>query len=107
MPQSTMLELDIDTSRQTPMIRDDLIRDVCSHDHGAIRALVRHAFGRTDEADLIERLRGDGDVLVELVAATDTAIQGHVLYSRLAIERGGGRIEAAALAPVAVLPAFQ
>ena len=55
----------------------------------------------------MEQLRADGDVLVELVAAGDTAIHGHILYSPLAIERGGAAIRAAALAPVAVLPGFQ
>jgi putative acetyltransferase len=44
---------------------------------------------------------------VELVEAADIAIQGHILYSRLTIERGDAAIRAAALAPVAVLPAFQ
>jgi putative acetyltransferase len=84
-----------------------MIRDATSGDHAAIRAVLRHAFPANEEADLVEQLRADGDVLVELVAASDTAIQGHVLYSPLAIERDGVAIRAAALAPVAVLPAFQ
>lgn len=84
-----------------------MIRDAIPRDYPAIRAVVRHAFDRTDEADLVERLRADGDVLVELVEATDIALQGHILYSRLIIERDDETIEAAALAPVSVLPAFQ
>jgi putative acetyltransferase len=84
-----------------------MIRDATPSDLPAIRAIVRHAFGQADEADLVERLRADGDVLAELVAGDDTALQGHILYSRLAIERGGAALQAAALAPVAVLPAFQ
>jgi putative acetyltransferase len=84
-----------------------VIRDAASSDYAAIRALLRHAFPADEEADLVEQLRADGDVLVELVAASDIAIQGHIFYSPLAIERDGAVINAAALAPVAVLPAFQ
>ncbi|HJS80797.1 MAG TPA: N-acetyltransferase [Vitreimonas sp.] len=83
------------------------IRDATPSDHAAIRAMLRHAFAANEEAELVEHLRADGDVLVELVEASETAIQGHILYSSLAIERGGETIKAAALAPVAVLPAFQ
>jgi putative acetyltransferase len=84
-----------------------MIRDATPSDYPAIRALVRHAFGQTDEADLVEQLRADGDALLELVAANDIALQGHILYSPLKIERDGETIDAAALAPVSVLPAFQ
>lgn len=41
--------------------------------------MIGHAFGGNEEADLVEQLRADGDVLVELVAAADIAIQGHIL----------------------------
>jgi putative acetyltransferase len=84
-----------------------MIRAATEKDYPAIRAILRHAFGGDDEANLVERLRADGDVLVELVAASDIALQGHILYSPLKIARDGGTIEAAALAPVSVLPAFQ
>jgi putative acetyltransferase len=84
-----------------------VIRDAGPRDFPAIRAVTRHAFGRADEANLVEKLRSDGDVLFELVAATDIALEGHVLYSRLPIERGSETLQAAALAPVSVLPAFQ
>ncbi len=84
-----------------------MIRDATPSDHAAIRAVLRHAFPADEEAKLVEQLRADGDALMELVAATDTAIQGHILYSPLEIERDGVTVRAAALAPVAVLPAFQ
>ena len=83
------------------------IRAATPQDFAAIRAVVRHTFDRVDEADLVERLRADGDVLLELVAATDIALRGHILFSRLAIVRDGETLAAAALAPVSVLPAFQ
>jgi putative acetyltransferase len=84
-----------------------MIRNATASDFPAIRQVVRHAFGQDDEANLVEQLRADGDALVELVAASDIAIQGHILYSPLAIECGGETLRAAALAPVSVLPAFQ
>ena len=83
------------------------IRDATASDHAAIRQVVRHAFVQDDEANLVEQLRADGDALVELVAASDIAILGHILYSPLAIVRGGKTLRAAALAPVSMLPAFQ
>lgn len=84
-----------------------MIRPAIPRDYPAIRQIIRHAFGQDDEANLVEQLRADGDALVELVAATDIALQGHILYSPLAIERDGETLAAAALAPVSVLPAFQ
>ena len=84
-----------------------MIRDAKASDYAAIRQIVRHAFAQDDEANLVEQLRADGDALVELVAASDIAIQGHILYSPLAIVRDGQTLRAAALAPVSVLPAFQ
>jgi putative acetyltransferase len=76
-------------------------------DYPAIRQILRHAFAQDDEANLVEQLRADGDALIELVEASDIALQGHILYSPLAIERDGETLRAAALAPVAVLLAFQ
>ena len=84
-----------------------MIRPAEPRDFPAIRAIIRHAFGAGDEANLVEDLRAAGDVVCEFVAASDIALQGHILYSRLAIEGAGETIAAAALAPVAVLPAFQ
>lgn len=84
-----------------------MIRDALPSDYPAIRAVVRHAFGQTYEADLIDDLRADGDALFELVAGDETAIWGHIVYSPLPIERAGETVAAAALGPVSVLPAFQ
>lgn len=84
-----------------------MIRDATPADYAAIRQIVRHAFGQDDEADLVEQLRADGEVLVELRAGDDAGLYGHILYSPLKIERAGEVLAAAALAPLAVLPAFQ
>ena len=84
-----------------------MIRPATRRDFSAIRAVIRHAFNGDGEANLVEDLRDAGEVVCEFVAASDIALQGCILYSRLAIERSGATIRAAALAPVAVLPAFQ
>lgn len=84
-----------------------MIRPATRRDFPAIRAIIRHAFDRAVEANLIEDLRDAGEVVCEFVAASEIALQGHILYSPLAIERPGPTIKAAALGPVAVAPAFQ
>lgn len=74
-----------------------------------IRDIVAHAFGQRAEADLVDRLRSDDEVLVSLVAVAEGGERvGHVLFSRLRIEGvKGGVTEAAALAPLAVRPERQ
>lgn len=78
-------------------------------DEEAIRDVVVQAFPTTDEASLVAELRADGDLLLEWVAEHEGRIVGMIQYSLLILERDGitedGR--AAALAPVAVLPAHQ
>ena len=92
------------------------IRDEAPDDVVAIGDVNVKAFGRPDEARLIERLRDNGAVTLSLVAAVDDRVVGHILYSpvRLASERhalhGSSDLHAlhgAGLGPMAVLPAFQ
>src|SRR6266404_5718305 len=72
-----------------------------------IHAINEAAFGCRDEADLVDRLRTEGVVLVSLVAEIPERIVGHILFSRMSIETSGGPVSAAALAPMAVLPEHQ
>jgi putative acetyltransferase len=72
---------------------------------GAIHGVVSAAFGRPDEAELVRRLRDDGDVVLELAAFEGEAILGHILFSALTVDPATLRI--AALAPVSVVPARQ
>ncbi|MGE4013426.1 MAG: GNAT family N-acetyltransferase, partial [Alphaproteobacteria bacterium] len=84
-----------------------LIRPERADDRAAIATLVATAFGRPDEAHLIDRLRTDGDALTSLVATASPDLAGHILFSRLDIAADHGTIAAASLAPLAVLPAWQ
>jgi putative acetyltransferase len=76
-------------------------------DRSAIRSIHEAAFGRPDEAGLIDILRAEGAVLASLVAEREGRIVGHLLFSRMWIETSTGEVSAAALAPVAVEPEHQ
>lgn len=78
-----------------------------AEDHGAIRAVNEAAFGRPDEADLVDQLRKEGAVLASFVAESDSEIVGHILFSRMLIDTESGLVPAAALAPLAVVPGHQ
>jgi len=74
------------------------IRDELAGDRVQIRIVNEAAFGRADEADLIDNLRAEGAILL---------IVGHILFSRMSIETEGGSVAAVSLAPMAVLPGHQ
>ena len=77
-------------------------------ERSVIRAINEAAFGGPDEADLVDKLRSDGHVLISLVAEHDAGLVGHVLFSRMWIRnQAGALVSAVALAPVAVLPEHQ
>ncbi len=65
-------------------------------DRAAIRLLVVAAFPTRAEADLVDRLRADGEVVYSLVATDDAAVVGHVLFSPMTAP-----FRALGLAPVA------
>jgi putative acetyltransferase len=76
-------------------------------DADAIRRVVDRAFGRTDEAGLVEALRDEEALAVSLVAEVAAAVVGHVAFSPVVITDDGADIEALCLAPLAVLPSHQ
>jgi len=84
-----------------------MVRSEGPQDIAAIREVNEQAFGRPDEADLVDRLRSERDVLGSFVATLYDQIVGHILFSRMSIETASTPVPAAALAPVAVLPQHQ
>lgn len=76
-------------------------------DASAIQAVNEAAFGASDEANLVDALRREGFVLLSLVAEAEGRIVGHVLFSRMWIAGATGRLDAVALAPIAVVPERQ
>jgi len=81
-----------------------MIRFARATDHAPIAEVNALAFGRPDEARLVQRLRDGGDMLFELVAETEGEVAGHILFSRLWADRAE---LLAALAPTAVRPQLQ
>ena len=75
----------------------------------AIRRVNEAAFGRPDEADLVDRLRSADADLLSLVGVVDGSVVAHVLFTtvNIAVDEGGRSIAGASLGPVAVLPEFQ
>ena len=85
-----------------PIIRPETPEDIDS-----IRHVNEQAFGQEGEAKLVEKLRNSGVLMVSLVAVQDGQIVGHIAFSPVAVESGLSSFEAIALAPMAVLPAYQ
>jgi putative acetyltransferase len=83
------------------------IRPETPDDIAAVREVNRLAFGREDEGVLVDALRDGGHGVASLVAEDAGHVVGHIFFSRLPIEAAGKTIEAAALAPMAVLPGRQ
>src|SRR5262245_13644755 len=84
-----------------------LIRQETDADHEAIGQVNRLAFGQDAEARLVDALREGGYVRVSLVAEQADQIVGHILFTELPIIAEARTIPALALAPMAILPAFQ
>jgi putative acetyltransferase len=65
------------------------------------------AFGRRLEADIVDKLRESGNLLLSFVAETDGIVVGAVAFSPARITLPSRTFEALACGPVAVLPEFQ
>ena len=76
-----------------------VIRNEGPMDRAGVRAIIEAVFARRDEADLVDRLREDGDCAISLVAVEGGEIVGHVLFSPISAP-----FRALGLAPVAVAP---
>jgi putative acetyltransferase len=83
------------------------IRDEQFGDQREVWQVNEAAFGHSDEADLVDRLRDEGVVLLSLVAELRGQIVGHILFSRMSIETAQGTLPAVSLAPMAVLGSHQ
>lgn len=84
------------------VVGPDFTRNAKPEDHDEIDALLNAAFGRPNEAELVHRLRADGDIWWEAVKPWGGWIAGYASLSRMQAPKGW-----ACLAPVAVLPEFQ
>ena len=83
------------------------IRPETQEDETPIHYVNQEAFGRNQEADLVNKLRKRGVLTVSLVAVQKTAVVGHIAFSPVEITSEKSSFEALTLAPVAILPAHQ
>lgn len=86
-----------------------------SDPHDGIRKVHEQAFGRKDEADLVDTLLSSDALISDLsiIAILDGRVVGHILYTRVDIVNDQDASNsskgnyAIALAPLAILPEFQ
>jgi len=83
------------------------IREQQPHDEKSIRVVNQRAFGQTQEADIVDKLRQNCKDLLSLVATKHNQIVGHILFSPAKIEDENRTIQGMGLAPMAVLPEYQ
>lgn len=95
------------SSRAGSSLRIRLEDSDSADERATIRALNETAFGGSEEADLVDQLRGSDHALISLVAELEGGIVGHIMFSRMWIQTSSGLVCAVALAPVAVLPGRQ
>jgi putative acetyltransferase len=73
-------------------------------DADAVRRVTRAAFGRADEADLVDRLRQRATLYLALVAEDGGEVVGHTAFSAVALRPPHVRLAAFGLAPMSVRP---
>jgi putative acetyltransferase len=83
------------------------IRSEIPEDRASIHYVDQEAFGRIQEADLVDKLRKRGILTISLVAVLETAVVGHIAFSPVEIASEKSSFGALTLAPVAVLPTHQ
>jgi putative acetyltransferase len=85
------------------------IRPEVPGDRESIYRVNQEAFGRESESRLVEALRLGPAFIpgLSLVAVEGSEVVGHILFTRLTVRGEGGTHEALALAPMAVVPAWQ
>jgi putative acetyltransferase len=80
------------------------VRPAREEDVAAIRALLTAAFPSSAEADVVEQLGADGDLVLGLVAVDADQVVGYAAFSRMVVFADDVRVPALALGPVAVAP---
>jgi putative acetyltransferase len=76
-------------------------------DRGDVRRINEAAFGRQEEAEIVDMLRHSCSDLLSLVAIADERPVGHILFSPVTIDGAEFHPPAMGLAPMAVLPDYQ
>lgn len=83
------------------------IRPEQPKDFSTVFEINQRAFGRPEEAQLVEELRRVAHTQLSLVAVRDAQVVGHIFFSPVTIEGQHSSVQALGLAPVAVRPELQ
>lgn len=83
------------------------IRGERPEDEARVHGIQQAAFGRPDEADLVDTLRAEAKPQLSLVAERDGELMGHVFFSPVSIDGATAAPACAGLAPLGVLPSQQ
>ncbi len=84
-----------------------IIRQETASDITAVYLVNEQAFGRPDEANLVNKLRAGNKITLSLVAEENGRIVGHALFSPMTLETESGSCPIVGLGPVAVVPEMQ
>ncbi|HSB78203.1 MAG TPA: N-acetyltransferase [Candidatus Methylomirabilis sp.] len=84
-----------------------VVRPERPEEHAPIRQVNTLAFGRPNEAALVDALRQSARPYLSLVAVEDGRIVGHIFFSPVIIQSETGTFPIFGLAPMAVLPECQ
>ena len=80
-----------------------IIRSATAADAPAVDAVLRACFPRDAEAQLVQRLAIDGDLVLVLVAEDAGAVVGMIAASRMHVTADTREVRGVAIAPLAVL----
>ena len=84
-----------------------IIRLETQKDISAIYHVNQKAFGQSQEADIVDKLRKRGVLTISIVALGDSEVVGHIAFSPVKITSEKSSFKALALAPISVLPSYQ
>lgn len=84
-----------------------MIRSETHEDRADIHHVNSKAFGQESEAELVEKLRNRGMLIVSLVALFDGQVTGHIAFSSVTVKSESSSFQAITLGPMAVLPEYQ
>lgn len=83
------------------------VRPELPEDYPTVFEINTRAFGRSEEARLVEELRCIADPQISLVAVRDDHVVGHIFFSPVTIAGQNSSVPALGLAPMAVVPELQ
>ena len=84
-----------------------IVRAETAEDYPAVRQVNELAFGRSDEAVLVDKVRAVADPQISLVAVKDGQVVGHIFFSPVSIEISDSASLVLGLGPLAILPEYQ